>query len=157
MAAGEDEDKDEVAAADAGEDVGDDDDEEEEEEEDAYHPAEETLSVVIVPGAHQAPSTVAFVDDGLVSDRLERYAYTRRATAVKHSASSFTDPGFFVDPSSSSSSTHQHHQHQSSSSSSKPSDSDRKWRAQTKRRRSFSADALCETAVHHQRRRHQGK
>lgn len=134
------EEEDQVAQDAGGEGVGDDD-----EEEDPYHAGaaaaeeeeEETedssIRVVVVPAV---PSTVGFVDDERVS-----YGASRRPPGgiMKHSLSSVTDPGFVVD----------------SSQSSRPSDSERKWRLQTKRRRSFSADALCcETAV--QRRRHQG-
>ncbi len=105
-----------------------------------HHPlasVEESISVVVLP---VAPSGGDSVDD---SERVSYAAASRWTTAggVKHSLSSVTDPGFVVGG--------------DSTSSSRPlSDSERKWRMQTKRRRSFSADALCETAGHQQRRRH---
>lgn len=133
-----------VADEETGEGVGDDDEEEKvkkefrpppppadygdpEEEEDEE---EESISVVVVvDGRNCLPS----------GDDITPYA-----PRVRHSVSNVTDPGGFpLDP---------------QSSSVKSSDSERKWKFQmSKRRRSFSADALCEPAhVHHQQRRRQG-
>ena len=131
-----------VAEEETGEGVGDDDEEEEEGRKEFRPPPppadygdddleeEESIRVVVV--RNRTPSS----DDVAHCNAAAHQPVPR----VRHSVSNVTDPGgFSLDPHSSIRST----------------DSERKWKFQmTKRRRSFSADALCEPAhVHHQRRR----
>lgn len=137
-----------------GEGVGDDDDDEQEKRREFRPPpppadygddylaeAEEDESISVVVVRNQTPSS----DEIAPYNASAAAQHEQQPTRVRHSVSNVTDPGAFsLDPHSSIRST----------------DSERKWKFQmAKRRRSFSADALCEPAHvhHHHQRRRQGQ